>query len=87
MARERTGTIGEDNPQIAELRQHIRLGELVPAGSEPHRLARQLRDLPTLPDRVRPDCALGENFACPNVAPSTIAAEARRAPAPALIPV
>lgn len=51
MTRGRTGTIGTDNPQMAELRRHIRLGELMPPGSEPHRLARELRDLPTLPDR------------------------------------
>lgn len=51
MPEERAGTIGSDNPQIAELRQHIQLGELMPPGSEPHRLARELRDLPTLPDR------------------------------------
>lgn len=51
MTKESARTIGDDNPQIAELRQHIELGELMPPGSEPHRLARELRDLPTLPDR------------------------------------
>ena len=51
MTRGRAGTIETDTPQIAELRRHIELGELMPPGSEPHRLARELRDLPTLPDR------------------------------------
>lgn len=51
MANEPARGIIDDNPQIAELRQHIELGALMPPGSEPHRLARELRDLPTLPDR------------------------------------
>ena len=51
MAKEPARRIADDNPQIAELRQHIQLGALMPLGSEPQRLARELRDLPTLPDR------------------------------------
>ncbi|HEX8443478.1 MAG TPA: hypothetical protein VF631_07510 [Allosphingosinicella sp.] len=51
MAPERAGTLGDHNPTLAALRQHIQLGELMPPGSEPHRLARELGNLPTLPDR------------------------------------
>jgi hypothetical protein len=51
MTQTRIGGIGDDHPQLAELKQHLRLGALMPLGSEPHRLATRLRDLPTLPDR------------------------------------
>lgn len=44
-------SISNDNPKTAELRKHIALGSLMPPGSEPHRLAQQLLNLPSLPDR------------------------------------
>jgi sirohydrochlorin ferrochelatase len=51
MTKPTTGRISDDNPQIADLRQQLQLGALMPQGTEPRRLAESLAGLPTLPDR------------------------------------
>lgn len=45
------GAIEGDNALMGSLGQRIALASSLPKGSEPHRLARALRDLPSLPDR------------------------------------
>ncbi len=45
------GAIEDDNAQMANLSRQIALASRLPQGSEPHRLAHALRQLPSLPDR------------------------------------
>lgn len=51
MTQKSAATIGDDNPQLGELKTLLALAEAMPPGSEPHRLGKELRDLPSLPDR------------------------------------
>lgn len=51
MSDEKRGTIEGDNAQLKAFAEQIALSEHLPPGSEPHRLAQTLGDLPSLPDR------------------------------------
>lgn len=51
MTRKPESRIGDDNPQLGEMKTLLALAGAMPVGSEPHRLGEALRDLPSLPDR------------------------------------
>lgn len=51
MSSENKGPIEGDNAEIRAMAAQISLASLLPPGSEPHRLAHELRNLPSLPDR------------------------------------
>jgi hypothetical protein len=86
MKKTTTGSISNDNPLVGELQQLIFQGSLMPAGTEPHRLAQQLSSLPSLPDRFNAEFIASGwifvEFACSHeAAGQALSMKARGAPA------